>query len=117
MNIETLREFCLAQRGVSEGFPFDQITLVFKVMDKMFLLTNVEGELSINVKCDPEKAIALREQYPCVKPGYHMSKVHWNTVEIDGGVSDEQLKEWIMDSYYLVVDKLPKKVQKELDLL
>lgn len=114
MNIEELREYCLSKKAVTEGFPFDDVTLVFKVMDKMFLLTNIEGELRMNVKCNPEKAIELREEYPCVLPGYHMNKKYWNTIVLDGSVSDHNLKEWIDDSYNLVVEKMPKKKQKEL---
>ncbi len=102
MNIEHLREYCLSLPEVSESFPFDQTTLVFKVRGKMFLLTDLEGQFSMNVKCDPEKAIELREQYPCVKPGFHMNKKHWNTVDIDGTIPDQELKEWIKDSYSLV---------------
>ncbi|MFA8435939.1 MAG: MmcQ/YjbR family DNA-binding protein [Marinifilaceae bacterium] len=114
MNIEELREYCLAKKGVTEGFPFDETTLVLKVMGKMFLLTDIEGELSMNVKCDPEMVPELREQYPCVLPGYHMNKKHWNTVMIDGSVSDDLLKQWIDDSYNLVVSKMTKKLQQEL---
>lgn len=90
---------------VTEGFPFDETTLVFKVKGKMFLLTDLEGQLSMNVKCNPEKAIELRENFSCVKPGYHMNKKHWNTIEIDGSIPDHQLKEWISDSYKLVLKK------------
>ena len=107
MNIEEFREYCLSKKGVTECFPFDEITLVFKVMGKMFALTNTEGEFTLNLKCDPEKAIDLREHYPSVLPGFHMDKKHWNTVIIDGMVPDELLKEWIDDSYNLVVNKLP----------
>jgi len=109
MNIEELREYCLLKKGVTESFPFDEQTLVFKVLGKMFLLTDTEDEFSINVKCDPEKAIELREHYPCVLPGYHMDKKHWNTIMIDGSISDNLLKVWIDDSYNLIVEKLPKK--------
>ncbi len=105
MNIEELREYCISKKGVTESFPFDNVTLVFKVVGKMFLLTNTEGEFSINIKCDPEKAISLREHYPCVLPGYHMDKKHWNTVLIDGTITDTLLKEWIDDSYDLIVKK------------
>jgi len=102
MDIESLREYCLSLPDVTEGFPFDETTLVFKVKGKMFLLTDLEGPLTMNVKCEPEKAVELREQYSCVKPGYHMNKKHWNTVEIDGSVTDKVLKEWIDESYRLV---------------
>lgn len=108
MNIEELREYCLSKKGVTESFPFDNVTLVFKVVGKMFLLTNTDGEFSINIKCDPEKAISLREHYPCVLPGYHMDKKHWNTVLIDGTIADALLKEWIDDSYSLIVNRHTK---------
>ncbi len=114
MNIEVLREYCITKKGVTESFPFDEETLVFKVMNKMFLLTNINKELSMNVKCNPEKAIELREQYSSVLPGWHMNKKHWNTVHIDGCISDSQLKEWIDDSYDLIVTSLTKKLQNEL---
>lgn len=114
MNIEELREYCLSKKEVSEGFPFDEETLVFKVLDKMFLLTNINSELRMNVKCDPEKALELRELHSAVLPGYHMNKKYWNTVIIDGSVSDKQLKAWIDDSYDQVVGKMTKKKQNEL---
>lgn len=117
MNIEELREFCLSFPGVSEDFPFDQSTIVFKVMGKLFLLTDIDQYESINVKCDPEKAIELREQYPSVLPGYHMSKKHWNTVMIQGEIPDPLLKQWIRDSYDLVVAGLTKKQRIALQQL
>ncbi len=109
MNIENLREYCLRKNSTTESFPFDEITLVFKVKNKMFALTNIEGSLNINLKCEPEKAIELRERYSAVKPGFHMNKQLWNTVEIDGSIDDKLIKEWIDDSYRLIVEKLPKK--------
>ena len=114
MNIEKLRAYCLAKKGVTEGFPFDDTTLVMKVLGKMFALVSLDDDLSINLKCNPEKAIELREQYPAVKPGYHMSKVHWNTVEIDGSIATQTIQQWIDDSYDLVVSKLPKKQRESL---
>ncbi|WP_300602036.1 MmcQ/YjbR family DNA-binding protein [Niabella sp.] len=103
MNIEELREYCLQQPSVEEGFPFGPETLVFKVNGKIFLLTGLDNDpLQFNVKCDPEKAEVLREQYACVLPGYHMNKKHWNTIVVDGSVSNRLLKEWITDSYNLV---------------
>ena len=102
MNIEELREYCLSLPGASEDFPFDETTLAFKVGGKIFVLTDLDGPLSVNLKCNPEKAIELREHYPSVKPGYHMNKKHWNTITIDGSVNDEMLKSWISDSYELV---------------
>lgn len=113
MNVEQIREYCLTKKSVSEGFPFDKQTLVFKVKGKMFLLMNLEGDLRINVKYEPEKALELREHYSAVQPGYHMHKKHWNTVKIDGSVSDETIMGWIDDSYSLIVKSLPKKDQDE----
>lgn len=115
MNIEDLREYCISKKGTTEAFPFDEDTLVFKVMGKMFCLTSLSEPDSINLKCDPEKAIELREQYPCVQPGYHMNKKMWNTVVIDGSVSKKLLKEWIDHSYDMVVAGLPRKVQSEMN--
>lgn len=114
MNIESLREYCLIKKGATESFPFDEITLVFKVMNKIFALTSIYGELSVNLKCEPEKAIALREQYSFVFPGYHMNKVHWNTIEITNAVPDKLIEEWIDDSYSLIVKSLTRKQQEEL---
>jgi len=117
MNIEDFRNYCLLKKGVHEDFPFGPETLVMKVMGKMFALANLDGELTINLKCDPEKAIEIREQYPAVRAGYHMDKKHWNTIYMDGSVSDKLLNKWIDDSYYLVVAKLTKKLKDELDIL
>lgn len=114
MNIEELREFCLSLPATSEDLPFDETTLVFKVGKKMFALTDLEDPLFVNLKCDPEKAIELREQYPSVQPGYHMHKKHWNTVQIDGSVDDTLLREWIEDSYHLVIKGMSKKEREEL---
>lgn len=106
MNIESLREYCLSKPGVEETLPFGPDTLVFKVNNKVFLLTGLdEAELRFNVKCDPEKALELREEFSCVLPGYHMNKKHWNTIVVDGSVSTRQLKEWIDHSYDLVSGK------------
>ena len=103
MNIEELRSYCLLKPGAEETFPFGINTLVFKADGKAFLLAGIDEEdLQFNVKCDPEKAIELRESYPCVQPGYHMNKKHWNTIVVDGSVPDKMLKEWIDDSYNLV---------------
>ena len=114
MNIEELREYCLSFKGVTEDFPFDESTLVFKVAGKMFCLTDLVDDFSVNLKNEPAKIIELREKYNAVKPGYHMNKKHWNTVEIDGSVPDTKIKEWIKESYHLVVQKLPLKVKNEL---
>lgn len=109
MNIEEFRAYCLSLPATEETFPFDHVTLVFKVAGKMFALCDVDLFTSINLKCDPEMAVELRERYPAVKPGYHMSKVHWNTVEMDGSIPDALLKEWIKNSYDLVVASMPRK--------
>jgi predicted DNA-binding protein (MmcQ/YjbR family) len=104
MNIETIREYILQKDLVTEGFPFGEDTLVFKVKDKIFFLAGLESlPLQFNVKCHPDKAIELREEYPeSVLPGYHMNKKHWNTIIVDGRLSAKQLKEMIDDSYVLV---------------
>lgn len=115
MDIEQLRAYCLSKKGVEETLPFGPDTLVFKVAGKVFLLTGLDSaDLRFNVKCDPEKAIELREEFSCVLPGYHMNKKHWNTVLVDGSVSSRQLKEWIDLSYDLVVNTLPLKARSEL---
>ena len=116
MNIERYREYCLTKRGVTEDFPFDNITLVFKVGGKMFALTNVELFQSLNLKCDPERAIELRETFNAVQPGYHMSKKHWNTIRIGEDAPDQLLFELIDHSYDLVFDSLTKKVRDELQV-
>jgi predicted DNA-binding protein (MmcQ/YjbR family) len=109
MNIEEFREYCLSKPGVTEEMPFGESTLVFKVVGKMFALTSLDSDrFSFNLKCDPEKAIQLRETYACVQPGYHMNKQHWNTVYVDGTVGRRELLEWIDDSYQLVASKLTK---------
>ncbi len=117
MNIEEYRDYCMLKKGVTEGFPFDNQTLVFKVMGKLFALTGVEEFGSVNLKCNPEKALELREQYHSVKPGYHMNKKHWNTVTINGDASDTVIYEWIDHSYDMVVMSLTKKLQAELNLV
>lgn len=118
MNIQQLYEFCLSKKGVTEHFPFDEDTLVFKVGGKMFCLASLsdweKGIPSLNLKCDPEKAIQLREEYEAIKLGYHMSKVHWNTVSIDHDVSDKMVIELINHSYDLVFNSLTKKIQAEI---
>jgi len=115
MNIEEFRDYCIQKKGVTEEFPFDKNTLVFKVMGKMFALADVDFFESINLKCDPEYAVELREKFQGVLPGYHMSKIHWNTVLIDSDVSDNLLIQLIDDSYHLVAKSLTKKLQEELE--
>ncbi len=116
MSPETVREYCLTLKGVAESFPFDDDTLVFKVMGKIFALVSLEAR-SLNLKCDPEKAIALRESYDDVTPGYHMNKKYWNTIQLTGHVPEKLIREWITDSYRLVVAGLPRRVQGEIGKL
>ena len=116
MNIETLREYCIKKKGVTEGFPFDNETLVFKVMGKMFALTGLNNEpLTVNLKCDPERAIQLREEYDEIQPGYHMNKTMWNTV--DCSLPQKLVFELIDHSYDQVVKGLIKKLRLELEAL
>lgn len=114
MNIEKIRQHCFKKKGVTEDFPFDEDTLVFKVMGKMFCLTDLANPFSINLKCDPELAIELREKYDGVTPGYHMNKKLWNTVSLNSGIPDKLILSWIDHSYDQVVKGLPKKIQAEL---
>lgn len=120
MDIQQFFEFCLSKKAVTEHFPFDQDTLVFKVGGKMFALSSLSqwenGTPSINLKCDPERAEELRANYNDIKPGYHMSKVHWNTVNLNGDVSDKMVTELINHSYDLVFKSLTKKLQAEVNL-
>jgi len=113
MNIEELRNYCLQKPDAEETFPFGETTMVFKVQGKAFLLAGLDDDdLQFNVKCDPEHAIELREQFPCVQPGYHMNKKHWNTIVADGSVPDSMLQSWIDDSYNLVLGKIKPQVKK-----
>ena len=118
MNIQQYFEYCLAKKGVTEHFPFDEDTLVFKVGGKMFALASLseweKGNPSANLKCDPDRAEELRAQYDDILPGYHMSKVHWNTVNVNRDVSDSFIRELIDHSYDLVFASLTKKIQSEV---
>jgi predicted DNA-binding protein (MmcQ/YjbR family) len=105
MDIESLRDHCIALKGTTESFPFGNDTLVFKAGGKIFALINLDGELSINLKCDPALALELRERHSSVTPGYHMNKKHWNTIIIDGTVPDKDIFSWIDHSYNLVALK------------
>ena len=109
MNIEELREYCISKPAVTESFPFDESTLVFKVAGKMFLLTDLVDAFSMNVKNTPEKVIELKEQYSSVLPGYHMNKIHWITVLIDGSISDSLIRQWIDESYDLIKSGFSRK--------
>ena len=117
MNIVFLREYCLSKKAVTEDFPFGEDTLIFRVINKIFLLVSLGSTpLQFNAKCEPGKAIELREAYDAVQPGYHMNKKHWNTVIIDGSISTALIKEIIDDSYNLIVQSLPKKLREELSV-
>ncbi|MEI6815968.1 MAG: MmcQ/YjbR family DNA-binding protein [Bacteroidota bacterium] len=115
MNIEDIRDYCLAKPAVEETFPFDDVTIVFKVMGKVFLLLSMDSiPLSINVKCDPTLALELREKYDTVIPGYHMNKKHWNTIIIDGSIPSTLILSFIDHSYDLIVASLPKDKKEAL---
>jgi predicted DNA-binding protein (MmcQ/YjbR family) len=111
MDIEEYRAYCLNKAMTSEHFPFDDKVLVFKVAGKMFALCDVDEFRSINLKCDPEKAILLREEFDEIEPGYHMNKKHWNTISMHGTLTNKLIKELIDESYNLVVKGLPKKTR------
>lgn len=118
MNIEELRDYCLSKKGVEESCPFGPDALVFKVIGKVFLITELnKAPLSFNVKCDPEKAVELRENHGCVLPGFHMNKKHWNTIIADGSETDRLLLDWIDHSYGLVAEKLTRKDKEFLKQL
>ena len=116
MNLEELRDYCLSLPHVTEDMPFGEDILVFRICNRIFVLTSLESvPLRVSLKCDPERAIELREEFPNkIVAGYHMNKKHWNTVRIDGSLPDSLIEEWITDSYNLVVMGLPKKVRQEL---
>ena len=104
-------QWCNAKKGVTEEFPFGENILVYKVMGKMFALTDVDQFESVNLKVEPEQGILLQEEYAAVQPGYHMNKKHWITVAMDGSVPNRLLQQWIDNSYNLVVSGLTKKQQ------
>lgn len=116
MNVETLRRYCLSKPGTTEDFPFDEETLVFRVQGKIFCLVSLEKiPLQFNLKCDPVRAIELREAFDAVRPGYHMNKKHWNTVVMDGSVPSREIREMIDHSYTLIFESLPKRLRDELN--
>lgn len=115
MNLEELREYCITKKGVTESLPFNDTALVFKVMDKMFALLDLSEEArGITLKCDPELAIDLRARFPEVTPAWHFNKQHWNGVDLNGNITEGQIKEWVDHSYNIVVKKLPGKKREEL---
>jgi len=117
VNIEEFRNYCLSKKGVTEEFPFDENVLVFKVRGKMFALTDLDLFESINLKCDPEMAVTLREEFAGVIPGYHMNKKHWNTIKMDNLIPDHLIFKWIDNSYELVIQNISTKEKKHLRML
>ena len=114
MNIEELFDYCMSIKGAEASTPFDEVTIVVKVMDKMFAMIPTDNEVcSVTLKCDPEKAINLRETYDCVEPAFHMNKIYWNTIWMDGSMPDSEIIEWINHSVVEVIKKLPKLKQAE----
>jgi predicted DNA-binding protein (MmcQ/YjbR family) len=117
MKLEEIESIFMSKQGATKEFPFGDDIMVFKVMNKMFgLISLKKTPLNINLKCDPNDAIAYREIYECVNPGYHMNKKHWNTITLDGTISVEIVKDMVDESYDLVVSKLTKKQKEELKL-
>jgi len=118
MHIEQLRNHCISKKGVTEHFPFDEVTLVFKVMGKMFALVGLDhweqGDTKVNLKCNPERSVELRDEYESINPGWHMNKTHWNTVTLNNDVNDAFAFELIDHSYELVAGSLTKILKEEL---
>ncbi len=117
MNVEEIRDYCLSLKGAEEGFPFGDDTLVVKAGGKIFALINLGSPPSVNLKCDPVKAIEIRESHPSVIPGYHMNKNHWNTLILDGSLPKDLIISLIDHSYDLVFNSLPEKLRKEISLI
>ena len=117
MTFEMLRHCCCAKKGVTEDYPFDSTTATFRVMGKIFAIADSEEFTRVNLKCEPERALNLREQYAGVIPGYHMNKKHWNTILLDGSLPQDDIFQWIEESYHLVTAKLPKNLKEELEAL
>jgi predicted DNA-binding protein (MmcQ/YjbR family) len=115
LNVEDFRHYCLTKPGTSEDLPFDDVTLTFKVGSKIFAITGLDNEVfEVNLKCDPDLAIQLREKYEGVRPGFHMNKKHWNTVNFESAISDTDLLKMVDHSYDLVFQGLPKKIRQEI---
>mgnify|MGYP001491123957 CR=1 FL=1 len=114
MNIEEIREYCISKPGVTEGFPFDETTLVFKVMGKIFCISDLEGKIGIALKNTPEKIVEMREEWSCITPASHLSKIHWNNITDPTAIPRVQLKVWIDESYNCIVEGLTRKLQEEL---
>ncbi len=114
MNIEDFRSYCFSLPGVTEDTPFDETTLAMRMENKIFALTDIDNFAFINLKCDPEKAVELRDTYVEIQPGYHMNKRSWNSVYVTGSLSDALIEELISDSYYLIFNSLSKKVKEKI---
>ncbi len=117
MNVEILREYCLNKKGVTECLPFDDVSLVMKVLDKMFALIDLEEANTVTLKCDPELALELREHYEAVEEGYHFNKKYWNRIYFDRDADDKRIEEWVDHSYEEVLKKFTKKQRAEYDAL
>jgi predicted DNA-binding protein (MmcQ/YjbR family) len=118
LSLDALRAYCLAKPGSSAGYPFGEGTLVFKVLDRMYALCSEdERPLRLNLKCDPEDALALRAQYSSILPGYHMNKKHWNSLILDSSLPEKLVHELIDHSYSLVVAKMSQAKQRQLRAL
>jgi predicted DNA-binding protein (MmcQ/YjbR family) len=115
MDLDELRKYCLSKKGTTESFPFGEETLVYKVASKIFAISSFELPVTVNLKCDPEYAVELREQYEEVQPGYHMNKKHWNTVSLSGKIPGRTIEKLIDHSYELVVSSLTKKERDNLN--
>ncbi len=115
MTLEVLRAHCLGKPGATEGYPFGPGALVMKVGEKLFAIIADESDpLTVSLKCEPEIAVTVRSRYPAVAPGYHLNKRHWNTVTLDGSIPEEQIFEWVDDSYDLVLERLPRSIRTEI---
>jgi len=115
MNIEEVRDYCLLKKGVMEDFPFGESTSVMRIGGKIFALMNLDGPPSINLKCNPVRAVELREEYPSIRPGYHMNKNHWNTLILDGSLPKDLIISLLDHSYELVFNSLSEKLKKEIN--
>ena len=114
MNVEELYDYFVSIPGVKPTFPFDEVTLVMKLMGKMIALIPLDAEVkTVSLKCDPDKAVELRQQYSSVQAAFHMNKRYWNSIELSGDMPDEEIMQWIIHSIDEVVKKMPKKMQRE----
>ena len=114
MNVEDVRYYCLSLKNTTESFPFDDVSLVFKVENRMYLLLPLDAtEPNIAVKCDPEQAEILRDRYSAVTPAYHFNKKHWNNIYMDRDMPDDEIKKWIRHSYHAVIKKLPSQIREQ----